>query len=153
MIREWNSHKFIRLRLITKLSFNDIWSGRAHIFSTRKKVTGCPQMEISTVFTVYTFLEHSAHKNQVCKNEFTQPYFELHARSVIFHILLKLWSNLRFCRMEVVLEILFYFILFLFIYRKGREKTNNPIPLTRCGQRDDPKQMMNVPMKVGKISK
>jgi len=46
------------------------------------------------------------------------------------------------------------FILFnLFIYRKWREKTNNPIPLTRGGQRDDPKQMMNVPMKVGKISK
>jgi hypothetical protein len=57
--------------------------------------------------------------------------------------------------MEVALEILFYFILFyLFIYfRNGREKTNNPIPLTRGGQRDDPKQMMNVPMKVEKISK
>ncbi len=52
---------------------------------------------------------------------------------------------------------LFYFISFLnfylFIYRKGRVKTNNPIPLTRGGQRDDPKQMMNVPMKAKKLSK
>ncbi len=36
MISEQNSHKFIRL-IITKFSFNDIWWGRAHIFSTRKK--------------------------------------------------------------------------------------------------------------------